>query len=143
MGVAGGEGVGQYIHGISKSAAFSAGNLSTLEGFGTYIGYGQRRRTKFGWEIGTNLAYGYAHMETPAFLAAETNSELHHAWANLLVFPNEHVGFGFEWQHGRRETLDGRRGEDSHEAVRLVGNSILLMLLPLGLITTSMGMMSS
>jgi hypothetical protein len=112
IGFAGGKGIGQYVYGISTSAAFDSGSFSALSGIGAYTGYRQRWTNRRGWDIASNLAYGYANMDTPAFLPSEINSELHQGWANLLVYPNKNLAVGMEYQYGMRETLGAGRGED-------------------------------
>lgn len=114
VGIAGGEGVGQYVHGVGTSAVFDSGfdRFSTVEGLGAYIGYQRQWVTAGNWEMGANLAYGYAMLDAPAFMPALTNEELHQAWANLIVYPNKNVAIGLEYHYGDRETLAAGNGEN-------------------------------
>lgn len=112
LGIAGGDGVGQYIHGVGSSAVFDNGQFSTVEGLGAYIGYQRQWVTAGNWEFGANIAYGYAMLNARSFMAATTNEELHEAWANLIVYPNKNVALGLEYHYGDRETLAAGNGEN-------------------------------
>lgn len=113
LGVAGGEGIGQYTHGIGISAAFDGSSFASLGALGAYAGYSQRWFNFRGWETGANLAYGYATLDTQPFLPADTNRALHQCFANLLVYPSQHLAMGFEYQYGRRETIAMGAGENN------------------------------
>ncbi|MFT7634277.1 MAG: hypothetical protein ACI87E_005336, partial [Mariniblastus sp.] len=113
-GFSGGKGVGQYIRGVSHSSVFHAGNIQILDSTGAYLGTQHRWINHRGWELSTNLVYGYAALETPGggAVANETNNQLHHAWANLFVKTSDQLSYGVEWQYGRRETFADGNGEN-------------------------------
>ena len=113
LGIAGGEGIGQYMHGLGLAAAFDGTNLNALKSFGSYVGYQYYWEGDRGWTWGTNIAYGYSFLDTPGFVAADTNNILNQAWVNFLVRPNKHMAFGFEYQYGSRETRAAGRGENN------------------------------
>ena len=116
-GVAGGEGVGQYIRGVSVSAG---GNGTTdpfeaLGGVGAYAGVTHESDLELGarmLRVESNVAYGYAHTETPGFLGSSTNVNVHQGWANIIALPTEQVGVGIEYQFASREVNDGDNGEN-------------------------------
>jgi hypothetical protein len=112
VGIAGGDGVGQYIHGVGSSAVFGNGQFSTVEGLGAYVGYQRQWVTAGNWELGANAAYGYAMLNARSFMDSKTNEELHEAWANLIVYPNKNVALGLEYHYGDRETLAAGNGEN-------------------------------
>jgi hypothetical protein len=121
-GVVGGDGVGQYIHGVSTSAIFDGTELASLKSVGAYAGYKQQWITANNSEFGTNLAYGYAHMESSAALDADANRKLQQGWANVLYYPIPNVAVGVEYQFGRRETQAAGDGEN-HRMMFVVGIS--------------------
>ncbi|MEO1528287.1 MAG: hypothetical protein AAFX06_22930 [Planctomycetota bacterium] len=115
LGVAGGEGVGNYINGVSTAAVFdsSTQSLTLLDGFGTYTGLKHHREMRNGWQLDANLAYGYATMNTIAGMDDDSNEHLHQAWVNMFVRPNEQLAIGLEWQHGRRLTRADGNGDNN------------------------------
>lgn len=112
LGIAGGEGIGSYISGVTTSAVFSAGKFSTLSGLGAYAGYTQTWKLNNAWEMTANSAYGHSRMQTVGTMAAETNRRLQQGWANMIVSPNETIGVGIEYQYGKRETRAAGDGEN-------------------------------
>lgn len=112
LGCIGGEGIGQYIQGVSDAAVFENGSLSTLEGIGAYLGYQRTWQFDSGYQLGTNLAYGAALMESSTVLDADKNRELQQAWWNLVLSPNPNVAMGLEYHFGRRETMAAGNGEN-------------------------------
>ncbi len=111
-GVAGGEGIGHYIHGITRAAEFDGTDLRPLSAFGAYVGVKREWENCNGTGFGVNAAYGYAHMESHPAFGTDVDQELQQAWANFIVFPSSNVGLGVEYQFGRRETHDGLAGEN-------------------------------
>lgn len=112
LGVAGGQGIGTYINGVSTAAVFDNFDLSALNSVGAYAGYNQEWSPTKGWKFATNAAYGYAALESTATLAGTINEQLRQAFVNFVVFPNDNVAIGFEYQFGDRFSFDDRRGED-------------------------------
>jgi predicted porin len=92
---------------------FSGGSFDTLDGIGTFLGYKRQWLTARDAEFGANVAYGYAEVERRNGVDADDNRQLQQAWANALYFPTKNVACGLEYQYGRRETYDGRAGEDN------------------------------
>ena len=111
--IAGGDGVGSYISGVSRGAIFSAGNLDLIQSLGAYVGYRQQWVNRRGWFLDGNLAFGHSSMDLPGGSAGDLNEELNQAWANLFVHTTDQVAVGVEWQWGRRETFGIGNGDNS------------------------------
>jgi hypothetical protein len=119
IGVAGGDGVGDYIQGITASGVMGPSTLDTISGVGAFVGYRDIRRTVLGKPVSEiNLAYGYSWMETPTILGA-ADKRFHQAWANYLRFFSEFMAIGFEYQYGYRLAASGDRGEN-HRLLMLI-----------------------
>lgn len=113
FGIAGGDGVGDYIRGVSVSALGSPQSIQTVSGMGAFLGRHTLFLDRMNNPVGEmNFAYGYSYMETPAGLANDVNGKLHHVRANYFHFLNERVGLGGEYQYGFRKVLNGDTGED-------------------------------
>lgn len=130
MGVAGGNGVGDYIEGIGHSAIGTPTSISTLSCIGAFCGYKQLW-LKPGRDYceGTsddlpnlelNIAYGYAWMDTPNGISAMSDRKLHHGWVNLVKYLAPNVAVGLEYQYGFKQIAAGDRGE-AHRLMLLVG----------------------
>jgi len=113
FGVSGGDGVGDYIQGITHSAIASSSSLNTISGVGTFIGFQGIRRNVVGMKLAeVNVAYGYSWMETPGLLGPTVDQELQQGWVNYLRFFSDYVALGFEYQFGYRQIASGDSGED-------------------------------
>ncbi|MDA1049214.1 MAG: hypothetical protein O3C40_01870 [Planctomycetota bacterium] len=120
FGVAGGDGVGDYIQGIEYSTVAGPSSLNTINGIGTYIGFQDVKRDGFGKTISEmNLAYGYSWMETPALLGPNVDQKFHQAWVNYLRFFSDYMAIGFEYQYGYRQAASGDQGEN-HRFLMLI-----------------------
>ncbi|MCA9170593.1 MAG: hypothetical protein KDB23_23100 [Planctomycetales bacterium] len=111
-GIAGGDGVGHYVQGVSDSAVFNGTQLRLVQGVGAYAGMKRQWKTASFKDIGMNLAYGYASVDREFGLDGGTNRVLQQAWANTLYYPSQNLAIGVEYQFGRRDTIDNRVGEN-------------------------------
>ncbi|QDV44997.1 hypothetical protein Enr13x_48700 [Stieleria neptunia] len=113
IGVAGGNGVGDYIRGVSASAVGDTNSIDVLNGIGAFVGRHHVFMDQCNNPISElNFAYGYGYMETPATLAATTDGKLHHCWANYVHFLGDRIGVGVEYQYGYRQVASGDVGEN-------------------------------
>jgi hypothetical protein len=112
-GIAHGDGVGDYVEGIQRSAVADANGIHLISGLGLFAG----RQTLWYDDFGQpraelDMAYGYSLMENPAILGGKANHKLHQAWINYTRFLGDRVGVGAEYQYGFREVGSGNVGED-------------------------------
>jgi hypothetical protein len=113
VGVAGGQGLGSYLFGLSnnQSAAFAdASGLHALSNFGYYAGY----QHYWSSTLTSNLAYGFCKSETiPGTLDSARSAQ--NAWINLIWIPVPNkIAFGFEYQYGFRDVNNGVSGDNHH-----------------------------
>lgn len=111
-GVAGGEGLGQYLAAGSFSAALdSSGELQALDSLGAYAGIqhlwpdNDKTDDSIVW---SNVAWSYLYSDLGPTVPATTNARLEQAWANVIWQVRSNVRMGFEYVYGRREVRDGR-----------------------------------
>ncbi len=112
-GVAGGSGLGNYLNGATIAALIQDSRIRTNAALGAYVGCKYLKTSQDGWQISSDIAYGYLSQEVEPAMAATENTHLHHFWANLFLKPNENVAVGCEWQYGRRLTNGAGNGENS------------------------------
>ncbi len=113
FGIAGGEGVGNYIQGVSRAAVADATSIHAISGLGIFAGRQTVWLDHHNKQVAAfNLAYGYALMDDPAGLGGMQNEELHHGRVNYMRFLGDQVGVGVEYQFGYRQQGSGDAGED-------------------------------
>jgi hypothetical protein len=114
FGIAGGNGVGNYIQGVSQAAAADATSIQAISGLGIFAG----RQTV--WHdpckdyavAALNVAYGYSLMDNLALFGGMEDRKLHQGWVNYIRFLSKNVGVGAEYQYGYRRDGSGDVGED-------------------------------
>jgi hypothetical protein len=113
FGIVGGDGVGDYIQGISTSAVASETDIFPLRALGLFAGHQMVWRDQFAIPISElNLGYGYALMEAPEVDGADLDRRLHQVFANYTWFLTDHLALGAEYQYGHRHVRSGDVGEN-------------------------------
>jgi hypothetical protein len=122
VGVAGGEGVGQYLEGVRYSIVTdpAIGSIESIAAYGAYAGRSIWFYDECNKAVAViNAAYGYSLSENPEFADPAPNRKLHQAWINYTRFFGKRLGVGIEYQYGYREVVSGDIGED-HRAMMVV-----------------------
>jgi hypothetical protein len=117
VGVVGGQGLGDYLFGLSGdqvAAAPTNGELAALNNMGIYAGY----QAVWTETLVTTIAYGLADVETRPDLADNIRNT-QNGWVNLVWAPADKVAVGLEYQYGFREIQDGTIGDNHHVQVTL------------------------
>jgi len=113
VGVAGGNGVGDYIRGINNSVVGSRTAIETIYGYGAFAGRQVVLRDENNVPTSEfNFAYGYGMMENPSTFAGPTNRKYHQFWGNYFKYFGDRFGVGTEYQYGFREDSTGDVGEN-------------------------------
>ncbi|TWU07942.1 hypothetical protein [Stieleria varia] len=112
-GVAGGNGVGDYIRGIKVSAIGRPTSIESVSSVGAFGGWHSVFTDQCNVPYAEmNLAYGYGWMEDVQDVSRTNNRKLHQFWANYVRFLGDRVGVGAEYQYGYRQDLTGDQGEN-------------------------------
>lgn len=120
VGVAGGNGIGDYIRGISTSVVGSATSIETIYGYGAFAGRQVVFKDKCSVPTAEfNLAYGYGLMENPTTLQDDTNRKFHQFWTNYFKYFGDRSGVGAEYQYGLRQVASGDVGENHQFSIML------------------------
>jgi hypothetical protein len=121
VGVAGGEGIGQYLEGIQYSVVSSPAisSIESIAAYGAYAGRSMWLYDECNRQVAViNAAYGYALQENPQ-TGDDDNRKLHQAWINYTRFFGDNLGVGVEYQYGYREAVSADVGED-HRVMMVV-----------------------
>jgi hypothetical protein len=110
IGGVGGDGVGGYIFGGTKSALITDTEINTLSNIGAYVAYqhvwAYQTATR---NLTSNILYGYVSGDAAR---PDDNQTLHQAGCNLLWNVTDGTAYGLEYQFGSRELGSGAYGDD-------------------------------
>jgi hypothetical protein len=109
LGVVSGKGIAGSIFGLSDSLAAdntAVLDLAAVTNYGAYAGY-QHQLTK---NLLSTVAYGIAH--GAATTAAMTTRQSQNAWANIIYKANESFAYGFQYDYGDRNLVNGTNGDN-------------------------------
>jgi hypothetical protein len=115
VGVAGGEGIGEYLEGVRYSVVSSPAinSIESIAAYGAYAGRSMFLYDECNRQVAViNAAYGYALQENPEIGSEDPNRKLHQAWINYTRFFGDNMGVGVEYQYGYREAVTADVGED-------------------------------
>ena len=114
MGFFGGDGIGDYITGISNSAVVADTSFQSVESYGSFLGYQNTRLNDSGGIYDQfNMAYGYSWMETPLALGNNVNQKLQQAWVNYQRQLNQRLAIGLQYEYGFRQIASGDQGDNN------------------------------
>ncbi len=109
LGVVGGKGIAGSIFGLSDAVTAdtsAGGGLEAVTSYGAYVGY----QHQFAENVLSTVAYGFAHGgDTTVNLTTRTSQNV---WANIIYQVNESFGYGFQYDYGDRNPVNGVYGDD-------------------------------